>query len=396
MIEPAAQPEADRLNALAAYGRWLIRHDRTEEAERVIDQCTALAASHIGHPWMPDQSEMLRAELLERRGDPDGAREIREGLQARQLATTNRAESVLVGPLLQRGFQAVMSGRLDEAAALAEEALALSEQAVDWDHAAVQYASLAAQIGNQGDGAAADRLYQRGYPVVRRYAETHMSGFLAFLHDYTHYLYNRKRWEDARSVIEERRELIAATKGPDSAQMEEIYLARIDLVSLQGRRHESLPDAAELLAHQERVHGKISEPSLRALETVAEIHSSRGEPAEALEYRRRALATGESLYPPPDLRRARILAVLADAEMQVERADEAIAHIEQAIAIAGRHGSAEAATFRQQLDHIRQRRASPPGFSPDGSRWFETDRFSRTGGTRLREPVRVQRSPQPK
>lgn len=167
--------------------------------------------------------------------------------------------------------------------------------------------------------------------------------------------------------------------------MADIFLSRIDLLSLQDRRGEALPQAVQLLAHQERIHGEFSAQALNAMETIAEVYAFREEFTEALRFRRRALSIGEKLCGPTDFRRALILSNLASDELRSGLRDDAMTHLEQAIAVAAAgQNPSQADQFRQQLEQLRQPQQPAFDGSPSGPRWFNTDRFSRTDGTRIK------------
>lgn len=298
---------------------------------------------------------MLRAEILGQRGDVEGVRKIHEQLRARQLKYESQNDGTTIGPLLQRASEAAHAGRFEEAATLGQEAVAASSHASDAWILAAQYTALANELAQKGNTEIADNLYRRGHAELLRQADVDVNVLLMSLHSYVHYLFEHKRWDEAKTIIEARREQLLAAKGPDAAQLEEIFLAEIGLAGLQDRRAEELPLALRLLAHQERVHGEFSDPALRAMETIAELHASREEFAEALCFRRRALGLGEKLWSPSDFRRAMLLSSLASDEVRSGLRDDAIAHLEQAIAVAAAGSSPrEAEQFREQLGQLRR------------------------------------------
>lgn len=114
---PSGQPHTEKMNALTNYGHWLLRHKRIDDAEKIVEQYSAMNGDQAGV-----QGDILRAAILNQRGDVQGAERIHEQVRVRQSQSDGQNTETTIGPLLQRALEAARTGRLEQALALGEQA----------------------------------------------------------------------------------------------------------------------------------------------------------------------------------------------------------------------------------------------------------------------------------
>src|SRR5258708_35765659 len=139
--------------------------------------------------------------------------------------------------------------------------------------------------------------------------------------------------------------------------MEEALNLTVDLE--RGRNSgKALPAARDLLALEESLAGKTSEPCLRGLEVLASATEQTDDPASALPLRRRAIAISDLVYLKTDTRRAYVRLSAAQLLSRLGRLDEAEQMLQEARAMGRDLRPPQPDLFHTELEQIQRRKAA--------------------------------------
>ncbi len=291
----AQAPAEMRFQMLSGYATFLGSTKRAGQGEQLLRDYMDSGA--IKQPWEESNVWMMLAQLARQGGDPKRGDEYQSMATAKQQAmqTRDNVDRVTIQPLLQKA-QAAGAGHPEDAFALALEAMRQATPANDRESVVHFVSSLASSLANKNFDKA-QQLFDRLLVLVDGWMEQTRNPSLTARQQYVRFLFRPGHWEQAGDAIASYRETLIASHGEGTGWMEEVLNLTVDLE--RGRNSgKALPAARELLALEESLAGKTSEPCLRGLEVLANVTEQTDDPASALEAR----AMGRELRPPqPDL-----------------------------------------------------------------------------------------------
>lgn len=142
----------------------------------------------------------------------------------------------------------------------------------------------------------ADDLYRRLFGLVQSWARGDVNPLLTVTQQYAWFLMGTAdRWSEAPAAIERYQDLLISTHGAGTGSLAEALRMTIDYQRAHGSYHAAIRAAQDLLDLKESLAGKTGEPSLNALETLAQLYEGNNDPAAAVQLRRRAAAIADLL-----------------------------------------------------------------------------------------------------
>jgi hypothetical protein len=240
--------------------------------------------------------------------------------------------------------------------------------------------SLAAR---QGDDKAV-LLYQRLFSLVEGWSSDSLQPLLTVTQNYARFLIGqRARWAEAPAAIERYRTLLIAAHGAESGNLADALHMTIDFERNRHASPMSLSPAEDLLALEESLSGTTSEPYLRALQTLAQVHDYNGDRQRSLALRLQMVALADRVFNANDPQRGSVRTEVAHALAVQGQFDEAERLAAEAVAIgqAMKGQGPWNQQFDRTLEQIRRMRAAQQkGGAPAGQaqilidrsgKWFE-------------------------
>jgi tetratricopeptide (TPR) repeat protein len=351
----AQAPAEMRFQAVSNYASFLGSTKRAGQGEQLIRDYMDSGA--IKQPWEESNAWMMLAQLARQGGDPKRADEYQSVATAKQqaLQTRDNVDRVTVQPLFQKA-QAAGSGHPEEAFALTLEGMRQATSATDRESVVHFVGPLASSLaGKNWDKA--QQLYDRLFVLVDGWMEQTRNPSLTARQQYVRFLFRPGHWEEAADAIASYREALISAHGEGTGWTEEIFSLTVDLE--RGRNSgKALPAARDLLALEESLAGKSSEPCLRGLEVLASVTEQTDDYASALPLRRRAIAISDLVYLKTDTRRPYVRLAAAQLLSRLGQLDEAEQMLLEAIAIGKEVRPPQPNLFQSELGQIQRRKAA--------------------------------------
>ena len=295
---------------------------------------------------------MSLANLARMTGDSKRAEEYQIESEKKREPRDPPADVVLVGPVLQKAQSQANRGNTAEAITLATTAIAQSRNAQDRDAFARMMPPLTGTIGNKAP-AQADELYRNLIATTQSWSADTMEPWLNALAGYPRFLMSEQRIGEALPAIERYQSALKTARGGDTGWMEEPLRFTIEVE----RARNSLPAATlaaqNLVALEESLDGPASEPLYRAVETLAQLYRSTGDPARSLPLYQQTIVIADAVFPADDSRRSQSRTNAAAALMVEHRPDEAEALVLEAMQIRKALPAGSRDGLEQMLEQIR-------------------------------------------
>lgn len=381
----------EHIQATGALVETLIAHGRLDEAERAVaGMREAAAADQHSARFHESMAAQMLARIRDMQKRPEEARQLRESAGIpHPLAQRELTIFDLAGP----AQQAALRGDIDGAIAASEKAAALaSERGRSHPQEVAALIGLASALTNVRREAEARRMVVEAHRILEeapdhpRVAEALGSIIPALA-----------QWgmaAEAERALVRQEKILAAAKGSDSPALNAVSYGRITMMQRDSNWAGVIEERRRMLSRVEKATGPGSRESLYALREVAWAYPvlnnwPEEEAVLAALAERTVNVCGAS-----SLETAHIRVHMANRASQNRRFDEALTWMDRAIEIAralpdaGSHLPA----MIQNREMIVQAQQAPPGgpfYGPSGAvgssagRWFDSDRFQRTDGTRL-------------
>jgi hypothetical protein len=287
-------------------------------------------------------------------GDSKRADEYQQQAAAKQLAPMqDPASPQFIGTDLSKAQSAASSGRLEEALSLALGAIDRSSRAIDREQIAWQVPSVAATLMQKKATVAAQQLYDRLLAALESWAADAPQPVINATGQYARFLFSqRDRWSEVPNVLERYRNLQIAAHGADTTHGKEALQLALDFERRRNNPGAALRVAQDMLALEESLSGKTSQPYLNALQTLA--HAS--DPDSALTIYLQRVAIADAAFSARDEIRAYTRVDAAQALARHRRFDEAEGLMDQAMVQAKNWSRQTITSFTQQREQIRQMR----------------------------------------
>lgn len=386
-----AQAGPEYAQALAALADTLISQNNLEEAEKAAARMREAGAADTHNArFHESMAVQIMARIRDMQKRPEEARQLRESVGVPDLAARNRETTVydIVGP----AQQAAMQGDKDRVVAAANKAIAvaaersrtnpqevaglmslvsvlMSQQKEEARRVAVETLRILEQAPNHPR--VADAIGSIAAPMAQL-------GMLA----------------EAERLIERQETILIGAKGAESLALNSVSQGRIDLMMQREVNWAGIVEERKrMLARTERVAGAKSSESLYALREVAWAYPPLNNWPEEEQLLAALLERTVGVSGKSSLDHAHLLVHMANRASQNRQFDKAVNWIDQAIEVARTlpDGAMQLEGMMQNRAHIVQAKDAPAGgpfYAPqrvpaNGGRWFDTDRFQRTDGTRL-------------
>jgi tetratricopeptide (TPR) repeat protein/predicted Ser/Thr protein kinase len=359
----AASDEARRVLG-DARGRGDRRHEvdalvllgRIELAQSKPAAATTLSqAIEVGEANGRDAEVEIALELLafdsaQRAHDYAAAHRLQR-LAAAKVARTGRADSRAGDVMAIDGMILQMEGRPRDAEAALRQAVALQEKVYGADSPIVEPTldRLAIVLGDQGRDAEALALDERAAAIRDATFGPEHPRLIDGLVDLAGSLGTLGRYDEALARLRRADDIALHAFGADSAQR---FNTLDNIGLLEKARHNY--DAAETslkaaLAIARTALGPSSEQTGEVLSDLGELYAARGQPAEGAAYFERALPIVEHALGAEHRQVADILLDLGLADLDLHRADQAVALLERALRLRSEDTPARAAPIRFAL-----------------------------------------------
>jgi tetratricopeptide (TPR) repeat protein len=366
LAEQASSPQeaADFLRqASDAYAQ----EQRYDAAAASLQQAVA-ALESSGDPPARDQTTWMRqyiANLMRQAGQIELADQIdRQLLAERQDYLAHHAELPVVkfpngksslGDEMARAQTAASEGKFDDAFTLGLHAIDAASGAADRDQISWQVASIARAMVQRKQPALAEKLYQRLFGAVQSWSSDTPQPLLNAAHEYPAFLMAQPdRYSEVPAAIERYRDLLISADGADSGLVTQALRLTIDFERFHGSKDKALHAAQDLLALEESLSGRTSEPYLGVIELLAQVYQFNGDAGAALPLQRQAVALADLTSRPNGIQRGQRRINLAFALARQLQFDEAEGLAAEAVAIG--QSARPPADFANQLQQIRQMR----------------------------------------
>jgi tetratricopeptide (TPR) repeat protein len=381
LAQPALREDEQR-HMLIAVAYHL---STTKRGAQAVEALNSYLSSHPTlSPVEESQILSTRSNVERQAGNTEKADEDQRLAMERQTQPSRSADVFLN----EDGHQAqalAIARKLDAAFALSLQMLDKASRAVDRDQAGWLVSSLAFNFAANGQADRGEQLYRRLFSLVDEWSVATLQPALAAAQNYPRFLMMQPdRLQEAVAAIDRYRALIVKSHGAGTGWQEDVLRLTIDIENncACNGAEKALPVAQELLALEESTNGKVSEPYLRALETLAGITGSSSQPERALPLWRQAFTVADIVLPVADARRAQIRSNAASAYLNQNQLDEAGRLIDEAVAIANQLTPPQPDMFKWQQQQFLERKANaaapgnvaPPSAATQGTRlgskWF--------------------------
>ena len=369
MVEaaPAGSPEA--LQALSSLAEMLMQQKRLEEAEKTVARMREAGGTQMG--------DYTLARIREMQNKPEEARRLRESAAppVPGPAIPERTVYEAIGP----AQQALMRGDTGAALAAADEVLALAAA-----RSAANPQEIAPLMGLAGSlmavrkEAEARRILAEAFRILDgapdhpRVADALASGVSTMV--------LLGMTAEAERAIARQEKILIAAKGSDTPALRPASYARSELMTRAGNPAGVVEERRRMLAITEKSSGPKSRDSLYALREVAWAYPPLQNWGEEEAVLAALLESTVAVAGASSLDHAHILVHMANRASENREFDKALAWIDRAIEAARTlpDAAVHLPPIVQNREQIVRTRSAPAG-----SRWFDTDGFSRTDGTRL-------------
>ncbi len=356
-----------RINVVTSFANHLSTTKRGAQAESLLKD---YLANH-GDLDPMQQSNVLfsLANAARSSGDAKRAEEYQRAANEKQQAVRPAppAGQILIGNDLQKAVSAANDQNIEEAFSRALAAMDAAPRASDREQVTWQVPQIAASLARNKASAKADQLYQRLFGLVEGWSAESLQPLGTVAQSHARYLMSQQdRWSEASQAIQRYRGVLVAMHGPETGWLDETLHMTIDLARASGRKQDALLAAQDLLTLAESHNGTTSEPHLRALDTMAEVCESTGDPEHALSLRRQTVGIADLVFPANDPRRGFTRSGVAFALARQKQFDEAERLINEAIAISQSLRPPQPKMFSGQLEEIRRMKSAPE--PPKGAR----------------------------
>ena len=361
--------QGSNLQVINAYANHLSTTKRAGEAEAMLKQYLA------AHPDLEphEQANLLfqLANAARVSGQSDKAEEYQRAAAEKAGNVSSSAPDNGVGRVLQVLSEAqrdAMAGKLDQAYELALSVIASSDtRSGRSELIAMQTGSIAQRLGSSENPERGVQLFRRIADLAANCAAANLQPVVQVRREYASFLMNRQRWNDAQDAIQSFRDAVIEGSGKQSGALTEPLRMEVELANRRGDHEQAAVSAEALLALEESLSGKTSEPYLEALQNLAAQIDGGGESRRAAGLLLQALRISDLVYPAADIRRAFVRTRVASLLARQGQFDDAERLVTEAIEIGTSAQPSNVDGFRSQLAEIRRMREVG---TQKGGRWF--------------------------
>ena len=376
----AGSADEQRFQLLLSYASYLVNTKRAAQGEVLLKEYQA--SNPNLQPWQENNLLNTLANSARSSGDPKRADEYQAAAIAAMAKESRRpaepAGQVLIQSYLQKAQAAANAGDVDEAFGLALQAIDAAPRAADREQIGWVVTSVAGSLAARKGDDKALLVYQRLFSLVESWSADSLQPLLTVTENYTRFLIGqRAHWAEVPAAIERYRTLLITAHGAESGSLGDALRMTIDFERNRHAPPMSLTPAEDLLALEESLSGTTSEPYLRALRDLAQVHDYNGDRQRSLPLRLQMVAIADRVLNANDPQRGSIRMEAARALAVQGQFDEAERLAAEAVAI-GQSMKGQGPwneQFKRSLEQIRQMRAAQQkGGAPPGQAQIPTDR----------------------
>ncbi|MEO8661229.1 MAG: hypothetical protein ABI693_22355 [Bryobacteraceae bacterium] len=357
LSQPSIQEDMQR-QVLIAFAYHLSSTKRSAQGVETLN--SYLSTHSTLSPQEESQILSTRSNLERQAGNNEKADADQRLAMERQVQPPPSTE-VLISPDGQEAQSLANANKLDAAFALSLQMMDKAPRAADRDQATWLVSSLANTFAAHGQADRGEQLHRRLFSLTDECSVATLQPALAAAQSYPRFLMMQpERQQEAIAAIDRYRGLLIRSHGTGTGWQEEVLRLTIDIENscACNGAEKALPVAQELLTLEESMNGKVSEPYLRALETLAQVTGNSSQRERALPLWRQAFTVADAVLPMADARRAQIRSNAANAFLNQNQFDEAGRLIDEAVAIANQLTPPQPDMFNWQQQQFRERKAN--------------------------------------
>ena len=350
--QTAGTPQSGQ--TLISYALYLADTERLTQAEGLLKEYLAGGAASQ-EPQQEAGVYFTLANLASRSGNAKGAETYQKQAQALQPQPNPPEGQQSLSEDIRKTSAALSQRQFEDAYTLALQVLDTAPQAVDRFQVEWVIPNVANQLAANHQPAKAEQLFQRLFALMETWQADSVQHLITVSQNYAQFLMNQKdRWGDVPAALEQYRELLASSNGPDSGTLVQPLRMKLEFERSHAQWPAAQASGRDLLELQESLSGNTSESYLRDLQSVARVYTAAGDPATALPLFRKAIAIADLVSTPnDDWSRPATRMEAAQTLASLKQFDEAVKLAEEAVAVA-KAGPNQQPYLNQQLEQIRQ------------------------------------------
>ena len=350
--QSAGTPQSGQ--TLISYAQYLGDTKRESQAQSLLKEYLAGGAASQD-PQQEAGVYFTLANLARRSGNSKAAETYQKQGQALQPQPNPPAGQQSLVEDIRQTNDALMRRQFEDAYTLALQILDAAPQATDRYQVEWFVPNVANQLAANHQPAKAEQLFQRLFALMETWQVDSAQHLITVSQNYAQFLMNQKdRWGDVPAALEQYRDLLASSNGPDSGTLAQPLRMKLEFERNHAQWRQAQASGHDLLELQESLSGNTSEPYLRDLQSVARIYTAAGDPATALPLFRKAIAISDLVSTPNnDWTRPATRMEAAQTLAGLKQFDEAVKLAEEAVALA-KGGPNQQPYLAQQLEQIRQ------------------------------------------
>ncbi len=339
---------------LMSYAQYLADTKRESQAESLLKESLASGAASQDPPQQAGVYFTL-ANLASRTGNAKAAESYQKQAQALQPQPNPPAGQQSLAEDIRKVNAALSQRQFEDAYSLALHIIDIAPQAVDRFQVEWFIPNVASQLAANHQPANAEQLFHRLFALMETWQPDSVQHLITVNQSYAQFLMGQKeRWGDVPAALEQYRDLLASSNGPDSGTLAQPVRMKLEFERSHSEWQAAQASGHDLLELQESLSGNTSEPYLRDLQSVARVYTAAGDSATALPLFRKAIAIADLVSTPNnDWNRPATRMEAAHTLASLKQFDEAVKLAEEAVAVA-KASTNQQPHLEQQLDQIRQ------------------------------------------
>ncbi|MDR3702425.1 MAG: hypothetical protein P4L56_22445, partial [Candidatus Sulfopaludibacter sp.] len=350
--QTAGSPQGGQM--LISYAQYLADTQRGSQAESLLKESLA-EGSASPDPQQQSGVYFTLANLASRSGNAKAAESYRKEAQALQPQPNPPAGQQSLAEDIRKINASLSQRQFEVASSLALHALDTAPQAADRYQVEWFIPNVATQLAANHQPAKAEQLFQRLFVLMESWQADSVQHLITVSQNYAQFLMGQKdRWGDVPAALEQYRDLLASSYGPDSGALAQPLRKKLEFERSHSQWQAAQASGRELLELQESLSGNTSEPYLADLQSVARAYTAAGDSPTALPLFRKAIAIADLVSTPNnDWSRPATRMEAAQTLANLKQFDEAVKLAEEAVAVA-KASTNQQPYLTQQLEQLRE------------------------------------------